>query len=127
MSIVHTMTEGGQIWTHRIRMLKQVLKIAVGLSLLVWVICFSYAMKKLPSLVYQASWYHVQAQYFATAARDKMEMDLAIWEQISHQRLKSTKVRTDQVLHYTEPYFNYLLATGEANIEKTGWITALLD
>lgn len=26
MSIVHTITEGGQIWTHRFRMFKQVIK-----------------------------------------------------------------------------------------------------
>jgi len=57
----HTLTEGGQITTHRIRMFRQVLKSTlIGVFFLTLVV-FALKTTMIPKVAYQAIWYYTKA------------------------------------------------------------------
>jgi len=57
----HTLTEGGQITTHRMRMLKQVIKVAFLSSFLIGLCIFCLLMLSVPKVAYLAAWYYFKA------------------------------------------------------------------
>ena len=61
MSLVKTVTEGGQIWAHRIRMTKQVIRIAFMLSGVVASCYFALLMSRVPVCRYQSIGYYVKS------------------------------------------------------------------
>lgn len=124
MTIIHTITEGGQIWAHRVRMLKQVIKIALSISLLLWVAIFAYYMYQLPTVLYQAAYYNLEANVLTSVAIDKMIVDSKKWEMIAREKLANpTVLNTDKVLRYTRPYLEKLMGLAKQYIERTSWIT----
>ena len=65
MKLLHTLVEGGQTWAHRIRMVKQVLKMALSLSILSMLIYFAYSFSHLDSLILQSGYYHLKADIYS--------------------------------------------------------------
>ena len=61
MEIFKTITEGGQIWVHRVRLAKQVLKIASSISLCFVALFFSVRLIQVPFFHYQATGYYLKA------------------------------------------------------------------
>ena len=61
MDLIHTFTEGGQIWTHRFRMFRQVLKILFAISFSIGIMVFITLMLTVPKEMYQATWYQLKA------------------------------------------------------------------
>ncbi len=90
MDILKTVIEGGQIWTHRIRMAKQVLRIAFLLSLLIGSISFLFFSSRIPLIYYQAFFYSTEAQF--TPKDGKILVSRKFWDQISHQRTSLGKI-----------------------------------
>lgn len=118
MSIIHTITEGGQVWTHRMRMLKQVVRIAFILSFLIALALFIYKMSLLDNIYYRASWYNVQVKLFAPLGIKNIEVEKNAWAQISRERYSFNVliIESHKVLHYTNPYFNHLMAYGKVQL-----------
>lgn len=61
MGLFKTIAEGGQIWAHRVRMVRQVVRIAVLSSLAIAGVFFSYRMAQVPKVYYQSAWYYGKA------------------------------------------------------------------
>jgi type IV conjugative transfer system coupling protein TraD len=57
----HTLTEGGQITTHRLRMLKQVMKSAILSFMILTLVLFALYMTAIPKLFYLSLWYYSKA------------------------------------------------------------------
>ncbi|WP_068470614.1 type IV conjugative transfer system coupling protein TraD [Candidatus Protochlamydia phocaeensis] len=124
MGVIHTLTEGGQIWAHRVRMFKQVMKIAIIFSCLIWIGLFGYRMSRLPNLIYYASYYHLQANYSLSASVDQIEVDHQIWQVIAHEKQSQRlKVSSKRVFNYTKPYWDQLVLIGHQNLIMTSQIT----
>lgn len=81
MRILKTITEGGQIWAHRVRMAKQVLKIASLTSLVLIGLFFLGSMLQISSLHYKASAYYLKAQIFAF--EDSITVNGRVWGEIT--------------------------------------------
>ena len=126
MGTIQTLTEGGQIWAHRMRMFKQVMKISIYFSCFIWIAVFAYSMCQFPFIMYQAAWYNLEANYFVSASVDKMEVNADVWQKIAHEKRSSdAKVNPNRVLIYTKTYFDDLLVIGKAQLIKTSWITSV--
>lgn len=91
MSIVHTITEGGQIWTHRFRMFKQVIKITLSFSFLVGIIVFAICMLNVPFIQYQGSWYFTKSYLLENYSKE-IEVDSHYWERTTEQRYSKKTV-----------------------------------
>lgn len=84
MNILKTITEGGQIWAHRVRMAKQVLKIASTVSLFLMLAFFCYRLTQIPALHYQASVYYLNAK-FLNSNQDKVSVNGLFWSKLHRQ------------------------------------------
>jgi type IV conjugative transfer system coupling protein TraD len=127
MGLIHTITEGGQLSTHTLRMLKQVFKVACLIALLVWMILFLYCMSQLPHDLYENTWYHLQAQVSKIFSTTHVKIDSDHWMKLTgHGIDKGARVATQDLLYYTQPYADYLETLLGYYAEKTGMIAAII-
>lgn len=106
MGIVHTITEGGQIWTHRFRMFKQVIKVTFGFSFLVGLVVTVICMLSVPFVLYQGTWYYLKG-YVLENHVAQLEVDKQYWEHATRQRYAkndSITVPSKNVLKASERY-----------------------
>lgn len=86
MEILKTITEGGQIWAHRVRMAKQVLKIASCVSLVISAVFFCYRLTKIPSFHYQAAFYYLNAKILSLP-EDTVIVSGKFWGRMNRQHI----------------------------------------
>jgi len=116
MRILKTITEGGQIWAHRVRMAKQVLKIASLTSLLLIGLFFLGSMLQIPSVHYQASAYYLKAQILS--GEDSIKVNGPIWRKISHHSTSQStlSLKPAVVSKVCKRHFAFLLQQLTQNI-----------
>ncbi|HVX00602.1 MAG TPA: type IV secretion system DNA-binding domain-containing protein, partial [Candidatus Babeliaceae bacterium] len=85
MGIFKTITEGGQIWAHRVRMAKQVLKIASFVSLVLGIAFFYYRLSQIPLLHYQAAQYYLSAKIL-NSPQELLSVDGDVWGKLTGLR-----------------------------------------
>lgn len=95
MDLLKTVIEGGQIWTHRIRMAKQVLRVSLLLSLFFASISFVYFASQIPLVYYQSFFYSAQAQL--TPKEDKISVSRKFWDQVSHQKTSLGQITVSSI------------------------------
>ena len=101
------LTEGGQIWSHRFKMIRQVIKIAINWSLLVCLLYLVYTVLSLPSSLYLGAWYHLKASFLNLYKVKKVEVNRNFWYEVSHANFaKNPSIDTSQVLKITQPLLN---------------------
>ena len=61
MTFLDNVTRGGQTWAHRMRMLKQVIRIMILGSIGAGLLFFGLKMSKEPTENFQAAYYHMRA------------------------------------------------------------------
>lgn len=123
MGMMHTLTEGGQLSTHSLRMLRQVVKVGFLVASLVWISLFAYYMYQLPVEIYECTWYYMKGHYSGIVSSDRIEIDSQLWWKLTGQMLnKGEPVSPDRVLHFTKPYADYLEFTAWYYFKRTGWI-----
>ena len=105
MNIVHTVTEGGQIATHRFRMFKQVLKIAFSCAFVVGIITFALCMLRVPFFHYQGIWYYTKATVLKDFVK-QIEVDSRYWAFATGQRYAQASIvlPAERVISMSEPY-----------------------
>lgn len=105
MNIVHTVTEGGQIATHRFRMFKQVLKIAFSCAFVVGLITFALCMLRVPFSHYQGVWYYTKATVLKSFVK-QIEVDSQYWAFATGQRYAQASIvlPAERVISMSEPY-----------------------
>lgn len=113
MSIVHTITEGGQIWAHRFRMFKQVIKITFSFSFLIGLIAFIVCMLSVPFISYQGTWYYAKG-YLLENYMGKIEVDPQYWEKTVGQRYSgdTISIPTKRVIQASEKHLIALKSSG---------------
>lgn len=111
MGSIHAFVEGGQTWAHRIRMVRQVMKVAAYFSFTFALAIFIASMSRLDSAYYQASYYHLKARAFEVISKSKMNISSGTWEKISRERYfsSSTEVPVHRVIERTNPYYIWLI------------------
>lgn len=112
MGLLKTMTEGGQIWAHRVRLAKQVLKIASTLSLFFALVLFVYQLSQIPKLHYQATSYYLQSTFF-NSSPNSIKVDAVFWGQLTKQSTSQPElfIRPEIVSRTCK---KYATATGHA-------------
>lgn len=107
VNFFQTIAEGGQTWAHRVRMVRQVLKIALSLSLVVGGGFFAFKISKVPPILLKSSWYRAKAQVFDLIDKD-VGVSQSYWESISHEKISAPtkKVSSIRLLHYATPLHN---------------------
>lgn len=105
MGILKTITEGGQIWAHRVRMAKQVLKIASSVSLILALIFFAVKFMQIPAHHYQASFHYIHAKYLSSPSNN-LTISGKLWGQITRQSTsqKSLTFRAETITKACERY-----------------------
>lgn len=125
MRPIHTITEGGQLSIHSLRMLKQVFKLSCLTGLTIWMTLFVFAMLFLPNYLYQSIWYYLVAIYSQAMKIEYIMIDREFWRQVTGRVLRANEnVTPDQVIYFTKPYFNHFKHLGLDNLIFTGLIAA---
>lgn len=111
MRFFHTLAEGGQTWAHRVRMVKQVFKIAFSYSFLIGLAYLVYACS---SLDLQSGYYHLKGVTLQSF-KNQVSVSNPYWYTISGQRLDndSKLISIKQLLSFTQPRFQ--------NLKNRGW------
>jgi len=81
VGLFKTIAEGGQIWAHRVRMVRQVARIAILASLAIGIVFFAYRMAQVPKVYYQSAWYYGKAQ-LQGSANDEILVSSEFWSKI---------------------------------------------
>lgn len=122
--MIHTITEGGQLSTHSLRMLRQVFKVAFVITFLTWASLFCYAMYQLPPGVYQSAWYYAKATTSSAFLIQEIEVDSGFWWQLTGQKIRKMEpVPTERVIRHTQPYADYLEDAAWYYAKKTSLIS----
>ncbi len=96
MKIIHSIAAGGQTWAHRMRMLKQVLRIAVLFSLFGGVLVTSLKIaKEEPKENYQATWYMAKATVLGIFQK-KIRVEGIFWEKLGGIRSNQPYLLVDK-------------------------------
>lgn len=119
--MIHTLTEGGQLSTHSLRMLKQVFKVSILIALSSWITLFACFMAQLPGILYQAAWYHAQAHLFKNLSIHQMEVNEELWKKLTRRSIRrGEKIATQQVLSKTQSHADNLETVAYHNMNRAG-------
>lgn len=113
MSLIHTITEGGQIWSHRFRMFKQVMKTTIGSAFLLGLFVTIINLMSVPYVHFQGSWYYLKA-YALENIVNEAEVNRAFWEYATRQRYthEPVTVSTKHLLRVSEKHVSALTIAG---------------
>lgn len=126
MGIFGTIAEGGQTWTHRMRMLKQVVKIAIGSAILIGVCVFSYRMANLDPIFFRGAWYYTKAKT-AGKVLETIEVEKNFWARTAHEihSGKNPRVSPKRVESVASPYFRRFVLESQKSLSKAAWSSFL--
>ena len=112
MSILHNISEGGQTWAHKVRMLRQVIRLAVFSSLSLSITVFLFWIWHLPNILHISFWYYIKASLLGEFF-DHLTVDSSLWATISnqHHHAPELKVSIERIFKVTEGNFNRILDT----------------
>ncbi len=110
MDIFSILSKGGQTWAHRIRMLRQVLKIIGSICLAVSLFIFGSLMINLHFFFYESAYYYAKANTVGLFMPE-ISVNASFWEGVSNQHINSDTVliSSEKVSKITEPYVNLFL------------------
>lgn len=111
MGLLKTITEGGQLWAHRVRMAKQVLKIATYVYLVISALFFYYRLTTIPAVYgpcYQASLHYINAKFLSNPS-DTISVNSKFWGQITGRTASKNDIslKAETVAKACEKYARY--------------------
>jgi type IV conjugative transfer system coupling protein TraD len=126
MSLIETITEGGQTWAHRIRMLRQVIKLAMMFSFIIGLIVFVCLLLDKPLFLYQSTWYYLKANTLGIISGE-ITVNADFWEDIAKERYFSEYplLPSHKVEAFTQPYAKYLYEHILRDISRTSPIACI--
>jgi hypothetical protein len=124
MSFFETLTEGGQTWAHRFRMLRQVFKLTSTISFVIGLLIFTCLLLDKPLFLYQSAWYYLKATTLGVIF-DHILVNSDFWEKIANERYASIypSILSNKVEYFTEPYANIFYDYIVRDIQRTIPIT----
>lgn len=126
MSLVKTVTEGGQIWAHRIRMTKQVIRIAFMLSGVVASCYFAFLMSRVPVCRYQSIGYYVKALYVG-GLEEKILVDGEFFGKVENKQLpkRDISVPSERLKKICKRQLDLLLQAALLNLKSASIVFLL--
>ncbi len=108
-SLINSLAEGGQTWAHRVRMLRQVLKIVFFTSLFVFSLTLFLNVFWGNTDQISSLYYHLKAHLFSIFGK-KMSVNPQFWKQVSGVSYggKEVSISIQRVLQTTTPLVNQL-------------------
>jgi type IV conjugative transfer system coupling protein TraD len=125
-SLLGTLTEGGQTWAHRIRMFRQVLKIAFVVSFVVGFSWFTYKLSDVNQDYFSAAWYYQKAWISDLFYQDSISINDKFWGQASGEYYNQSNLQIDskKIIKVFEPHYNLLLEWIKDFLIESGRITS---
>jgi len=125
MALLADIIRGGQTWAHRMRMLKQVLRILLLSSTLSALLFFTIKISKEPKERFQAIYYSLKAQLPST--QDKVEVDTTFWCTVRGRchRGQSILVPKKELLRICKPHVNALSLKAHTLLKQSAYFAAL--
>lgn len=117
MNVFQTITEGGQLTTHSVRMFKQVTKTSLFIAFLLWICAFLYQMHDLSAFYLQSVWYYEQARFYQILEIKTLHVDSHFWSKIRGQHISDVPVTT--VIHATQPYAEKFYRLTKLRLKKS--------
>lgn len=107
MSVIHSITEGGQTFAHRMRMFRQVVKINFTTSMLIAVLFFLYLMSQVKIATYYAVAYHTIAYVFLRLGIQNVTVYTSHWRIFAYEHYSGESFQSPvgTVLSRTEKHF----------------------
>lgn len=105
MSFVQNVSEGGQTWAHRIRMLRQVFKIATWTAISFGIAIFIISVISIPVFYYEATWYYFKALVLEGYTSD-MGVNAHFWQKLAHESGRNVEISVSikKVIYLTGPH-----------------------
>lgn len=112
----HTLTEGGQITTHRFRMFKQVIKVAALSSFFFALLIFILLMIKTPKLYYWGTFYYVKA-WALSSVFSHIQVDKSFYHRVANVYSNSDpSISANLIIKLTYPMMVKLLQEVQRNL-----------
>lgn len=123
MVLLDNVTRGGQTWAHRMRMLKQVMRLMILGSIGAGLLFFGLKMSKEPKENFQAAYYHMRA--ILPLAPDKIQVDSKFWCAVSRQCYQNEKVsvNTKTLIKICRERALLLLDRGMTTLQESGYVS----
>ncbi len=123
MGIFKTIAEGGQIWAHRVRMVRQVVRIAMLSSLAIGISFFGYRMVQIPKIYYESAWYYGKAQFLG-GSEAKVPVNTEFWGKIEnrHYSGKTVDIRVDRLKQVSAKKLTVLWQKTKENLKATSML-----
>ena len=120
MGLFKTIAEGGQIWAHRVRMVRQVVRIAILSSLAISGVFFSYRMAQVPKVYYQSAWYYGKA-YLLEISDSEVPVSGKFWGKIEKHPYpnKSIEVKPDKLKRTCLRKLSFLWESTKSNFRSS--------
>lgn len=124
MRVLGRIAEGGQVWAHRVRMLRQVFKLALLISLILGVAYLFVGIKNVEPHVLPSLWYSAKARFAAAVGNGSITVDPSHWSQIDrYQSLPNPPViNSARALRVTQPHVESFLSWLVQRLWKTGGV-----
>lgn len=117
MSVLGTIAEGGQTWTHRVRMVHQVLRTAIFISLFVSALTFGVILSDVNKVYFQSFWFYNKAG-ITSSYQDKVSIQKQFWESVANEHYKSNnlEIPNKRVRQICKPYHDHFLKLVRSNL-----------
>ena len=119
-TVLSTLAEGGQTWAHRVRMVRQVVKIALTLSFSVGCIYFLYQNYMIDLNYHISFWYYLKST-LASFIYDEVAINTEYWSKAAHEHYSGDNVLVNiSKLHRVlDPYVDYWLRFEQYALKKS--------
>ena len=125
MGFIKALTEGGQTWAHRLRMMRQVLRITLFFSASLAMLSLLFNLSKIPSFYYKSTLYRFKAILLEPFGK-KISIDAAFWQKVSNHAYrpneKQVQISSKQVLRATQPTYSQFSKQIKAKIIQSTWV-----
>lgn len=125
MGFLQEITAGGQTWAHRLRMFRQVIKIAMTVSTIIGIASFLLLMTFVPFHYYQGAWYNLKAKILSSFS-DRVNVDKDFWEKVSRERKNASEVPVSKVIFHTAFYRDAFDSKTLENAQKASLFSSIL-
>ena len=113
-------TEGGQTWSHNIRMMRQVTRTANLYGFSAFLLTFFILMLTVDLNIYLGSFYNLKAKLFQNIFVDTSSVNKSFWAQVSRVQYNQDPLIKSSLLEaYTQGFLSLLFAHIKTNASRS--------
>src|SRR5438105_2742097 len=117
MNIFQSITEGGQLTTHSLRMFKQVTKTSFFIAFLLWIFIFAYQMRDFNADSFQNLCYYEQSRLYQALGMKTMPVSQHF---LTHSNSKNTiEIPVASMMQKTKPHADRIYQDVMTQLKKS--------